>query len=153
MTVASGFYGKNLVQFLDGTITASGMQSANTWCLLTTDLYTPDFDAHEFRTSVTNEIPNGNGYTTGGAQLSTFGTNTFTTPTTGLFNFDTGSPAWTTSTISNAESAVLYNSTGTAGTDELYLISDFGAPVSTANGTLTVTVDTNGWVRFDYNPN
>ena len=46
--------------------------------------------------------------------------------------------------------AILFWSTGTATTDELFLLSDFGTAVSTANGTLTVTVDTNGWCYFDY---
>lgn len=36
---------------------------------LHTSSYTPDLDAHVFRSSLTNEVANGNGYTTGGATL------------------------------------------------------------------------------------
>jgi hypothetical protein len=46
--------------------------------------------------------------------------------------------------------AVLFYSTGTDTTDELFMLSDFGTAVSTANGTLTVQIDSNGWVYFDY---
>ena len=152
MTVSSAFYGVTLRKFLDGTIVSSGMQSTNTWVLLVDNTEAPDFDGDTNRSEILSEIT-GSGYTAGGAQLSTFGTVTFTTPTSQLFNFTSGNPAWATSTISNAEAAVLYNSTGVAANDELFLMSDFGTAVSTANGTLTVTVDSNGWVRWDYNPN
>jgi hypothetical protein len=59
-------------------------------------------------------------------------------------------PAWATSTITDAMAAVLFYSTGTDTTDELFMLSDFGTAVSTANGTLTVQIDSNGWVYFDY---
>lgn len=74
--------------------------------------YTPDFDAHEFRSSVTNEV-SGSGYTAGGVSLTTeavaldapndrvkftaddadFGTVTFTAGTQIVVYVDTGSSA------------------------------------------------------------
>ena len=38
-------------------------------CALTTNSYTPNFDTHDFYNDITNEVANGNGYTTGGATL------------------------------------------------------------------------------------
>lgn len=38
--------------------------------LLCTSSYTPDLAAHDFHNDITNEVANGNGYTTGGATLT-----------------------------------------------------------------------------------
>src|SRR5512139_842973 len=105
--------------------------------LLCTSTYTPAQDTHVFRSDLTNEVANGNGYTTGGATLAsktldyTAGTN--------VIKFDAADVSWTTSTIT-ARYAVIYDDTpGTDATKPLLGYVDFGQDMSTSNGTFTIT--------------
>jgi hypothetical protein len=109
--------------------------------MLTTSTYTPDQDAHQYKSSVTNEVT-GTGYTAGGATITspavsyTGGTNTFA--------FAGANVAWAGSTIT-ARYAVIYDSTpGTDATRPLIGYVDFGVDVATTSGTLTLTWDAAG---------
>ena len=147
---ASGYYGLTLEKQLIDTAAFSMSTAASVWHMLVTDGYTPNYDTHDFRNpDVTNEM-SGGGYTSGG-QVSTSLVLTEATPTAGDLKWDdTTDPAWATSTITAAEAMISYHTTGTDTTDELILLSDFGSPVSTSNGTLTVQIAANGLAVFAY---
>lgn len=107
---------------------------------LTTSSYTPDQDTHDFFNDVTNEV-SGTGYSAGGATLTT-PTKTYT-GATNVVKFDADDTSWSSSTIT-ARLAVVYKSTGTGSTSPLILYMDFGADVSTTNGTFQITWDSAG---------
>lgn len=148
---AAGWFGLTLEKFLNVTsLPASGLESETAVkMLLVNDSYTPDFDAHNFRDDVTNEIANGGGYTTGGVVL----TSTEITTATGLLTWDVADPSWTSSTIASAMAGVSYFVRGGASSaDELILLSDFVTAVSTTNGTLLVQINAAGLGTIDYTP-
>ena len=103
--------------------------------MLVTSSYTADKDAHEKRDDVTNEVANGNGYTTGGVTVTcTVAKDNATDKTT--LTFAAGN--WTSSTIT-AAAAVIYKSRGGASSaDELVFYNDFGGDVSSSNTTFAV---------------
>ena len=108
---------------------------------LCTSSYTPDQDADEYYDDITNEVANGNGYTTGGATLGTK-TNTYT-GATNVSKFDAADVTWSSSTIT-ARYAVIYCSTGTASTSALIGYVDFGEDKVSDNGNFTITWDAAG---------
>jgi len=149
---ASGYYGLTLEKQLKGT-QAGDMETTDVAVMLVTDAYAgagASYDAHNFRDDITNEVTAGSGYTAGGKALAATPSLTVGSPGVGQIAYDSANPAWATSTITDAMAAILYDSSGVIGTDELYMLSDFGTAVSTANGTLTVTVAGNGWFYIDY---
>jgi hypothetical protein len=107
--------------------------------LLTTSSYSENKDTDLKRSAVTNEVANGNGYTTGGNSA----TITVTKDTANdRLDVTLGGTTWPASTIT-ARKAVYYKSRGGASSaDELVAVIDFGADVSTTNGTLTLTAST-----------
>ena len=156
MAVSSGVYALTLeAQFKKAV--GGDMESTNVSVLMVTDTHAPDFAADQFRNpAIDNEVTAGSGYTSGGKALAATPSWTIGAPAAAdrIF-YDADDPAWATSTITNAEAAVFFYSTGTDTTDDLFLMSDFGAPVSTANGTLTITVATpatGGWYYVDFQP-
>lgn len=81
--------------------------------------------------SSTNEVANGNGYTTGGATLTGF---TVTIDTnTAVLDFTTD-PTWPASTIT-ARGALIYNSSQT---NKAVCVLDFGADITSTADTFTV---------------
>jgi hypothetical protein len=103
--------------------------------LLVTSSYTPNKDTHDRRDDVTNEVANGNGYTTGGATCTcTVTKDTATDRVTLTF----AGVNWTSSTIT-ARGAVIYKSTGTASADPLVAYIDFGADVTSTASTFSVS--------------
>lgn len=109
--------------------------------MLCTSAYTPDQDAHQYKSSVTNEV-SGTGYTAGGATLTSV-TVTYTGATNTL-TLDAADPSWASSTIT-ARTAVIYDSTpATDATRPLiaYLQSD--VDISSSGGAFTITFDANG---------
>lgn len=149
--VASHWYGLTYEKYFAGTHTVS-MESTSVTSMLVLDASTPAPDADDFRDDVDQEVVTGSGYITGGKNLPATPAWTVGSPAAGQMAYDSPNQTWAASTITNAEAAVLFESTGTDTADELYLMSDFGSPVSTTNGTLTVQVDTNGWTFIDYQP-
>lgn len=148
---ASGWFGLTLEKALIGTsFPTSGLESETAVkMLLVNDSYTPNFDTHDFRDDITNEIANGGGYTTGGATL----TSTEVTLSSGLLTYDVADPSWTSSTIASAMAGVTYFTRGGASSaDELWILSDFVTAVSTTNGTLLVQVNASGLATIDYTP-
>lgn len=147
---ASGWFGLTLEKALIATsFPTSGLESETaTKMLLVTDSYTPDFDAHNFRDDITNEV-SGTGYSSGGTTL----TSTEVTVSSGVLTWDVADPSWASSTIANAMAGVTYFARGGASSaDELWLLSDFVTAVSTTNGTLLVQVNASGLATIDYTP-
>jgi hypothetical protein len=113
--------------------------------MLCTSSYTPDQDAHIYKSAVTNEVT-GTGYTAGGATLAsvTVGYNA----ATNTFTLDSADPSWANSTIT-ARYAVFYDDTpSTSATKPLIAYWDFGADVSSSGGPFTLTIDAAGIATF-----
>ena len=103
--------------------------------LLVSSSYTPDKDAHDRADDITNEVANGNGYSTGGVTTAcTVAKDTANDRITLTF----AAASWATSTIT-ARAAVIYKSTGTASADPLVAYVDFGGDVSSTGGTFSVS--------------
>jgi hypothetical protein len=104
--------------------------------LLVTSAYTPDKDTHLKRSAITNEVT-GTGYTAGGTAT----TATVTKDTANdRVDISFSNPSWASSTIT-ARAAVIYKSRGgAASADELVGYVDFGADVTSTNGTFAVTI-------------
>jgi hypothetical protein len=107
--------------------------------MLVTSSYTPNKDTHDFRDDVTNEVANGNGYTTGGATSTV----TVTKDTANdRVTIQFGAVSWASSTIT-ARGCVYYKSRGGASSaDELVAYNDFGSDVSSTGGTFSVAAST-----------
>lgn len=131
--MASGIYLPMLASWATGNI---DFDTDTFKVMLVTSSYTPDFDAHDFRNDVTNEVANGNGYTTGGESV-TVTVNSVDTANNRL-DITLGGASWVSSTIT-ARGAVYYKSRGGASSaDEIIAYIDFGSDVSTTSGTLTL---------------
>lgn len=112
---------------------------------LTSSGYTPDQDAHEFFSSVTNELATANGYTAGGATLASK-TLTYDAATNQV-RLDAADVSWTAVGTLTAARAVVYKSTGTAGTSPLLGWVDFGGSTSATDAPLSITWDATGALR------
>lgn len=111
--------------------------------MLTTSGYVEDKDAHAFRSSVTNEVAAGAGYTAGGE------TSTVTVTkdnTNDRVTISLGGSTWTTGAgqTLTARKAVWYVSRGGVATaDDLIAVNDFGTDQIASNGgTLTLPAST-----------
>src|SRR5688572_15614600 len=109
---SSGFYGLTLEKMFIDTA-AQSMEAETHKGLLVTDSYTPNFDTHDFRDDVTNEIGSGGGYTTGGNTITT----TQITLASGVLTWDFDDVQWTSSTIAAAMALITYFNVGSAATD------------------------------------
>lgn len=110
--------------------------------LLVTSSYTPNKDTHTKRSDVTNEVANGNGYTTAGATTAcTVAKDTATDKVTLTF----AAASWPTSTIT-ARGAVIYKARGGASSaDELVAYVDFGGDVVSSGGTFSLSASVITW--------
>lgn len=99
---------------------------------------TPDRDAWAFYSDLTNEVANGNGYTTGGATLGSKSSSQDNA--THEARFLAGNTQWTSATFS-FRYAVVYKDTGTAGTSPLLGVVDFGGTQTVSSGTAEIDWD------------
>lgn len=108
--------------------------------------YTPDVDTHQFYSDVTNEMPAGDGYTTGGETLANVAV------LTDLANdraaLDADDVTWPLSIITNAAGAVIYKDTGVAGTSKLVCYIGFSTLKSSSGGDFTIAWDATGILRL-----
>lgn len=112
--------------------------------MLCTSSYTPDQDAHRYKSSVTNEVT-GPGYTAGGATVSPLSVAYDTA--TNIVSFDGADATWPASTIT-ARWAVLYDATpATDATRPLVGYVDFGADVGSVAAAFTVAWSVDGIAR------
>lgn len=132
--MASLVYNSLLTDLLNGDV----QFDADTFkMMLVTSTYTPVKDTHNRRDDVTNEIT-GTGYTAGGNAV-TATVNALNTAGDYVEVGFTVSP-WTSSTIT-ARGGVIYKSrSGASSADELVAYVDFGADITSTNGTFTVTI-------------
>lgn len=110
---------------------------------LVTSSYTPNKDTHtSYVTHVTNEVANGNGYTTGGKPILISITRNDASSTIDFRFSDTGGAdvLWPASTIT-AAGAVIYVTT----TNQLVAYLDFGGSKSSSNATFSVSQTTIGF--------
>ncbi len=110
---------------------------------LLTSAYTPA-KTHGFFSDLTNEVT-GTGYSAGGASLAN---KTVTRDDTNFYaTFDADDVTWPTSTIT-ARYAVIYKSTGVAGTSPLIALIDLGSDLSTSVSTFTLPFNASGIFRL-----
>lgn len=143
---ASGLYGLTIEKMLIDTAGQS-LEAETHKVLMVQDAHTPDFDVHDFRDDVTNEV-SGTGYTAGGETLTT----TEITLATGTLTFDAADVSWASSTITDAMAAIGYFNVGTAATDQLVFLSDFVTSASSSSGTFTIQWNASGIFTLDYSP-
>ena len=143
--MASGFYGLTLEKFLIATL-AESYEAEDNKVMLTTSTYTPDYNAHDFRNDVTNEV-SGTGYSSGGIAL----TSTEITVSSGNAVFDAADSSWAAATFT-ARQAVHYFVVGSAATDALGYNIDFGSDVASAGGTFTIQYHASGIWSIDFTP-
>lgn len=143
----SGLYGPTLEKFFLDTLGVS-LEVETNRVLMVQDAHTPDFDVHDFRDDITNEV-SGTGYTAGGELLTT----TEITLAGGVLTFDAANVSWANSTITDAMAAVGYIARGgVASADELVFLSDFVTAASTSNGTFEIQWNAAGIFIVDYVP-
>ena len=122
----------------DGTI---DLNSHTFKVMLTSNSYTPSA-SHTQKSNVTNEVANGNGYTSGGATLTSVTFNYSGTTAT----WDAADPSWTGSSgsIGPFRIAVIYDDS--AANDELvcYCILDSADITVTAGSTFTIQFNASG---------
>lgn len=141
------FYGNNI-----DLLKLTDLTGVTIKMLLTTSTYVPDTTntGNTVLANITNELANGNGYTTGGVALSTPTVAAFST--TG-FKFSTGNASWTASGVGIPawRNAVVYVEGVLWGvTSPLlgYFLGDSAPadiPLTAAGNTLQITVPANGW--------
>lgn len=135
--MASGLYGPGIramatgaVDFDTDTFKVMALGSA----------YTEDFDAHDFRNDLTNEIT-GTGYTAGGNTVTVTVASYDTT--NNRLDITLGGTTWTSSTLSGVRKFAYYKSRGGASSaDELIALVDNGSDLATSAGTLTLNSST-----------
>lgn len=132
MAVTAKMYGQTLLKALNKEIDFS---ADTIKVMLTTSLYVPDQDAHDYKNDVTNEVT-GTGYTAGGVALTTK-TETYDAATNKI-KLDADNVSWANSTIT-ARYAVIYDDTpATDAAKPLLGYVDFGQDESSSNGTFEI---------------
>lgn len=144
MPATAKLYGQMLVKALNKeiSITADTIK-----IMLCTSAYVPNQDTHVYLSSVTSEVANGNGYTTGGKALANKAV-TYDSATNTI-KIDADDVQWNNATMT-ARYAVIYDDTpATSATKPLLAYFDFGQDVSSTNGTFKLAFDaTNGICTF-----
>lgn len=143
---AAGMYGLTLEKMLIDTAGQS-MEAETHKELMTTDTYTPNFDTHDFRDDITNEVA-GAGYTAGGVAVTT----TEITLASGTLTYDAADTVYTTVTVTSAMAGVIYFNVGTAATDPLVLLQDFVTAASSTAANFTIQHAGTGILTIDYTP-
>ena len=112
---------------------------------LVTSSYTVSQDDHEDYADITNEVANGNGYTTEGEILANAAVTKDNTDNEGVFDAD--DVAWTSSTIT-ARGAIVYKDSGTAATSWFIRYIDFGSDQTSTAGTFTLQWNAEGIINI-----
>lgn len=144
--MASGMYGLTLEKHLIASL-AESYEAEDNKVMMTTSAYTPNYDTHDFRNDLTNEV-SGTGYTAAGQAL----TSTEITLSSGVLTFDAADLTWAASTISAARKAVEYFNVGSSATDALAWLSEFAADASSAGGDFVIQWAAGGILTIDYTP-
>jgi hypothetical protein len=89
---------------------------------------------------LTNEVANGNGYTTGGVTLA----NKAVTQSGKVVKFDADDVSWTNSTITARYAVIRTVPNGTAANQKLLAYVDFGVDKISSSGTFAITWNASG---------
>ena len=139
MAVTSYWYGKALEGQYSTTAARRVDWTTDTIKVaLCTSSYTPNQDTHTYYSDLTNEVANGNGYTTGGATLGTKSVNYAASGN--ILSLRAAASTWTSATFT-CRYAVVYKDTGSGATSPLLGYVDFGGDETVTSGTFTVTWD------------
>lgn len=145
MSITSHVYTLALSKAAQNTLFTTSWSADTIMCALTSG-YTPAQDTDSFwSTPQANEIT-GTGYSAGGVALS--GKSVGGVTGTHEIPLIASSASWTSASFS-ATYAVVYRSTGTAGTSPLIAWVNFGGTETVSSGTFTINFDaTNGVVAL-----
>ena len=143
---ASGLYGLTLEKvFIDTAGQSLEAETHNE--LMVQDAHAPDFDAHDFRNDVTNEV-SGTNYTAGGVNV----TSTEITLASGVLTYDAADTVYSNVTITDAMAGIIYFDVGTAATDQLVCLQDFVTAASATAADFTIQHAAAGIFTLDYTP-
>ena len=143
---AAGLFGLSIEKAWLDTLGES-LEAEDNKELLCDDSYTPNFDTHDFRNDVTNEVT-GTGYTSGGVAV----TSTEITLSAGVLKFDAADTVYTTVTVVSAMAGVLYTNVGSSATDQLIVLQDFVTAASATAANFTIQHHANGIFTEDFTP-
>lgn len=110
---------------------------------LHTSSYTPNQDSHDYEDDLTNEVANGNGYTTGGVALNSK-TNV---ANANVITFDSADPQWTATGAGFTADKVVYvdKTPASAAANPLLWWMDFdGDQTASGGGTFTIQHNASG---------
>jgi hypothetical protein len=145
--VTGSLFGLTAQGMIDGS-TPIVWSSATIRTSLHTSAYTPNQDTNHFFSDTSNEVGTSGTYTTGGGPTLGSKSSTYDTATDQI-RLDAGDFSVTGTTIT-ARRAVVWNDTaGASTTDPVIGWVDFGADVSTTNGTFAITWDATGIEVYD----
>lgn len=120
--------------------------------LYTNSITTPNFDTNTGYGAApytSNEVPNGSGYTTGGATLA----NDAFSVSTGTLVYDGDDTAWTTATFASVRGCLGYDDTITTPVaDPVLFVVTFGADYAVTAGTFTIQWAAGGIFTIDLTP-
>jgi hypothetical protein len=144
--VTGSLFGLTAQKMIDGSAPIV-WSSATIKTSLHTATFTPNQDTHDFFDDATNEVGASGTYVAGGLTLGSKSSSYDTA--TDQVRLDAADFSATGTTIT-ARRAVVYGDTGGASTtDPVIGWVDFGADVSTTNGTFAITWDATGIVVYD----
>lgn len=152
MAFASGGFGLTLRDILQND-TAIDLPVDVIKGALFTNTPTPNFDTNTAYGAApfnANEVPNGSGYTTGGAALANDAI-TVASPSATMLKYDADDLAWVAATFASVRGVLLYDDTIAAPTADPAIVAvTFGADFSVTAGTFTVQWNANGIFTIDY---
>lgn len=141
--MAANAYGKFLQHLAKADI---DFDSIALKAMLCTSSYSPNFDTHEFRSDVTNEV-SGTGYSAGGISLTSEAISLDTT--NNRLKIDADDANFGTLTVSGITQLVVYVDTGSSATDLLVSCHTFSSQSpSGVNFTYAFNVDGIGYLSY-----
>lgn len=144
---ASGLFGPSLEKMMIDTLGES-LEAEDNKELMVTDSEAPNFDTHDFRADIAQEVT-GTNYTAGGVAI----TATEVTLASGVLTFDAADTNYgATTTIANAMAGVIYTNVGSAATDQLICLQDFVTAASSTAGSFVIQHNASGIFTLDYTP-
>lgn len=150
--MANGLYCPTFLNALKNDLNVD-LDNGEFYCMLTTSSYSPNFETHDFKSDVTNEVT-GTGYTAGGNALSSI-TFVKSSDGSGKLTWDAADVTWPNSSITAARRAVIYDRISGGSADSArYLVAciDFGGDFSTTSGTFEIQWNASGIFTLDLVP-
>lgn len=136
--------------YKDGVFRLHAATLGNLRVAITTSSHTPLQDTHDAYDDLTNEVANGNGYTTGGKALTNptltynSGTNVWMLDADDM----TGSAGWPTSTFTGRNIHLYDSGGGSSATDYLIGFCTLDGDVTSAGGTWELTFNASGILTY-----